>query len=305
MVNIRKHLVSNNIAKRVIYSGINSKKYIVIHETANTNKGANANAHARLQASGNSRQASWHYQVDDKEIVQSFSDNVQCWHAGNRKYNEQSLGIEICVNEDGDFKKAVDNAAELTRYLMNKYNISASNVIQHQETSGKNCPKYLRSGEKGITWNDFKKLLNVVPRPAKGSTTSAVEMYEVVTNLSAHITAVDAKNNKNKRGTVRPGKYYVYRKYDGMINLTTKRDIPGSWVDPRNNKVTESSKTTTKNFKVGQKVKINSNAKYYSRTKNAPIPNTYKNRSYTIQQVGKEDVLIKELYSWVKKKDTY
>src|SRR5690625_7310015 len=122
---IKKHLVADHIAKRVTYNGTNTKKYIVIHETANTRKGANANAHARLQASGNSRQASWHYTVDDKEIVQSFDDNKQCWHAGNRKYNEQSIGIEICVNEDGDFKKAVDNAVKLTKYLMDKYNISA------------------------------------------------------------------------------------------------------------------------------------------------------------------------------------
>src|SRR5690625_1867995 len=135
---IRKHLVSDSIAKRVTYNGTNSKKYIVIHETANTRKGANANAHARLQASGNNRQASWHYTVDDKEIIQSFEDDAQCWGAGNRYYNENGIQIEICVNSDGDFKKAVNNAIKLTKHLMNKYNIPASNVIQHNTASGKN-----------------------------------------------------------------------------------------------------------------------------------------------------------------------
>lgn len=167
-VNIRKHLVSNNIARRVTYPGTNRKKYIVIHETANTRPGANANAHARLQASGNSRQASWHYTVDDKEIVQSFDDNAQCWHAGNRYYNENSIGIEMCVNEDGNFKKAVDNAVKLTKYLMNKYNIPASNVIQHNQASGKNCPRYLRSGEKGVSWDDF--IAKLTGTKAKSST---------------------------------------------------------------------------------------------------------------------------------------
>src|SRR5690554_1940109 len=158
-IKIRKHLVSESIAKRVTYNGTNSKKYIVIHETANTRAGANANAHAQLQASGNSRAASWHYTVDDKEIVQSFDDNKQCWHAGNRYYNENSIGIEICVNSDGDFKKAVENAAKLTKHLMDKHNIPASNVIQHNTASGKNCPRYLRSGEKGVSWGDFKAKL--------------------------------------------------------------------------------------------------------------------------------------------------
>src|SRR5690625_4830764 len=157
---IKKHLVASHIAKRVTYSGTNTKKYIVIHETANTRKGANANAHARLQASGNSRSASWHYQVDDKEIVQSFDDNKQCWHAGNKYYNQNSIGIEICVNSDGDFKKAVDNAVKLTKHLMGKYNISADNVIQHNKASGKDCPRYLRAGNKGTTWSDFKAKLS-------------------------------------------------------------------------------------------------------------------------------------------------
>lgn len=65
----------------------------------------------------------------------------------------------------------------------------------------------------------------------------------------------------------------------------------------------KSSTSTKKAFKVGDKVRIKSSAKYYSRTKNIPIPSKYKNKSYTIQQVGKDDVLIKELYSWVKKSD--
>ena len=158
-IKIRKHLVPESIAKRVTYNGTNSKKYIVIHETANTRAGADANAHARLQASGNSRAASWHYTVDDKEIVQSFDDNKQCWHAGNRFYNENSIGIEICVNNDGNFKKAVENAVKLTKHLMDKYNISVNNVIQHNQASGKNCPRYLRSGEKGVSWGDFKAKL--------------------------------------------------------------------------------------------------------------------------------------------------
>jgi|SRR5690625_4516118 len=157
---IRKHLVSPSIASRVTYGDKNPKRYIVIHETANTRKGANANAHARLQASGNSRQASWHYQVDDKEIIQSFDDNKQCWHAGNKYYNQNSIGIEICVNSDGDFKKAVDNAVKLTKHLIGKYIISADNVIQHNKTSGKDCPRYLRAGNKGVTWHDFKAKLS-------------------------------------------------------------------------------------------------------------------------------------------------
>src|SRR5690625_4706562 len=156
---IKRQIVRPAVASRVTYGGTNSRKYIVIHETANTNRGANAQAHANLQSNGNSRQASWHYQVDDKDVIKSFEDTAQCWHAGNIYYNQNSIGIEICVNSDGDFKKAVDNAVKLTKHLMDKYNIGVDNVIQHNKTSGKDCPKYLRAGNKGVTWGDFKAKL--------------------------------------------------------------------------------------------------------------------------------------------------
>jgi len=72
----------------------------------------------------------------------------------------------------------------------------------------------------------------------------------------------------------------------------------------RGKKTNSKATKPKKSFKVGQKVKIKSSAKKYSRA-NVTIPAKYKNKSYTIQQVGKDDVLIKELYSWVRKADTY
>ncbi len=154
MVAIKQQLV----ASRSLTSGVgNPCNYITIHETANTNKGANAQSHANLQSKGNSRLASWHYQVDDKEIIQSFLDNVRCLHAGDGrgKGNMESIGIEICVNSDGNFKNAVKNAAELVKYLMKKHDIGISHVVQHSRWSGKDCPHNLRDGSKGINWNDF------------------------------------------------------------------------------------------------------------------------------------------------------
>lgn len=154
MVAIKQQLVSrtNRISK-----GTNSIKYITIHETANTGRGANAQAHANLQSNGNSREASWHYSVDDKQVIQSFKDTAICWHAG--KGNSQSIGIEICVNSDGDFNKAVDSTVALVRLLMARHKLDASKVVQHNYWTGKDCPHYLRSGKKGVNWNQFKEKL--------------------------------------------------------------------------------------------------------------------------------------------------
>lgn len=160
MVTIQNHLVSPSIASRVTSPGRNTCEYITVHETDNTSRGADANAHARLQASGNSRQASWHITVDDKQAIRSFADTAICWHAGAKapriSGNPRSIGIEICVNAGGNYGHAVENAAEVVAQLMRVHNIPISKVVQHNHWSGKNCPRQLRSIGWGVSWVDFK-----------------------------------------------------------------------------------------------------------------------------------------------------
>ena len=183
-----------------------------------------------MQASGNSRQASWHYTVDDKEIVQSFSDNAQCWGAGNKYYNENGIQIEICVNSDGNFKKAVDNAVKLTKHLMNKYNIPASNVIQHYHASGKNCPRYLRSGEKGVSWSDFKAKLTGDPKTSsetKKTVSKPKTTKKTISQMAQEV--IDGKHgngHENRRRSLGVDKA-TYEKVRAEVNrrLTGKSTI--------------------------------------------------------------------------------
>ena len=129
---------------------------ITIHTTGNRNPRATAEAHARLQAHGNNgRKASWHYTVDEKEIWQSFKDNQKCWHTGTKPGNENSIGIEICVNSQTGFANACKKAAWLTSALLKKYCLNMEDVTQHNHWSGKNCPAELRSGEWNVDWQDF------------------------------------------------------------------------------------------------------------------------------------------------------
>lgn len=129
-------------------------KYITVHNTANTSKGANAKAHANyLNGGAGGRSASWHFTVDDTEIYQHLPLNESGWHAGdgNGAGNRQSIGIEICENSDGDFAKAVANAQALISKLMSEYNIPFANVVPHKHWSGKHCPRKLLDN-----WSDFK-----------------------------------------------------------------------------------------------------------------------------------------------------
>lgn len=136
--------------------GTNNRVGAAIHETANTSQGAGAQAHANLQSGGNVRQASWHYQVDDKVAIQSFEHTIRCWHAGDGTGpgNNQYVAIEICVNPDSDYVQACKNAAELVRVLRSQD--VGDELKQHEDFSGKDCPNFMREGRDGVTWEVFQ-----------------------------------------------------------------------------------------------------------------------------------------------------
>jgi len=154
---IKRQLVAST---KLITPGVNPGNDLAMHETDNTKPTGTAASHAALQARGNDRDASWHWQVDELEAIQSFKNSQKCWHAGDglegRGLNE-AVAIEVCVN--GDVKKAWDNAAKLAAHLLlNADDVAASttgDIEQHFNFSGKNCPRLLRAGTHGITWAKF------------------------------------------------------------------------------------------------------------------------------------------------------
>lgn len=122
----------------------NPCEYITIHETGNYGKGAGAKNHASYVKSAKD---SWHYTVDDHEIYQHIPDMESAYHAGdgaNGPGNAKSIGIEICVNCDGDFERAKANAAELVHLLMVRHGIPLDHVVQHNHWNGKDCPQTIR-----------------------------------------------------------------------------------------------------------------------------------------------------------------
>ena len=131
------------------------KSYITIHETGNRDAGADAAAHANYLYNGANGETGYHYTVDDHEIYHHIPDNEKAWHAGDGGTgtgNLHSIGVELCVNADGDFEQTKKNAAWLAAKLMKDNGIPLTNVVQHNHWSGKNCPQTIR--ESG-TWDAF------------------------------------------------------------------------------------------------------------------------------------------------------
>lgn len=90
------------------------------------------------------------------------------------------------------------------------------------------------------------------------------------------------------------GKKYTVQEVSG--NKVLLKEIY-SWV-----KVEDvGGKATSAALKAGDKVKVKSSAKKYATGQS--IPSWVKGNTYTIQEVSKDKVLLKEIYSWVSKKD--
>lgn len=224
----------------------NGRKHIVIHQTGNKSKGADAQAHADLQSKGNVRDASWHYSVDDKGWVQSFDHKFELWQAGDGKFgtgNNNGISIELCINSDGDYKKTIENGAKLVQKLMKEENIRIQEVRQHHSFSGKNCPAQLRAGVDGITWADFIRLVRNVKLPAlKPYKANASDTGSIVTYLqenkqdasfSARAKLAEKHGIKGYKGTasqniklltiLRSGKQPSKPQYKGMNEVSIVR----------------------------------------------------------------------------------
>lgn len=185
-------------------------KYIVIHYTANN--GDTASGNANYFAKNKNLSASAHYFVDEKEVWQSVKDTDIAYHCGTtgaykHSYcrNANSIGIELCSRKDSKdnyyFKdETVKNAAELTKSLMAKYNIPATNVIRHYDVTGKVCPAPMVNNVS--LWNKFKSMIST---PAKKLETGNDIIWELMNgkykveigDVKRAVTALDsAKSNE-------------------------------------------------------------------------------------------------------------
>lgn len=114
---------------------------IVVHNTAND---ASAKAEVSYML-GNNNEVSYHYAVDDKEIVQGIPENRTTWNAGDGgkgKGNREGISIEICYSKSGGdrFIQAEKNAVELIVKILKERSWGIDKVTKHQDYSGKYCP---------------------------------------------------------------------------------------------------------------------------------------------------------------------
>lgn len=166
-------------------------KYIVIHYTGNDGDSDENNG---KYFKNNIVKASAHYFVDDDSVTRSVSDDYTAYSVGGNRYddykttggaslykkctNTNSISIELCDEvKDGKVypsEKTIENALELTKELMQKYNIPKENVIRHFDVTGKKCPAYwCGTDEKNDLWKiAFHNKLGAVKKETTKKTVS-------------------------------------------------------------------------------------------------------------------------------------
>lgn len=292
---------------------------ITIHNTAN-----DASAMSEISYMiNNNKQVSFHEAIDDYRTVQGIEHNRNAWHAGDGHGfgNMRTIGIEICYSKSGGerFEKAERNAAERIAYLMKQYGWTLDNITDerhtigtHQNRSGKYCPH--RTLDNGL--ERFYNMIREEYRELTGETAQGIP------NI-----VVDEKNNNTGRNIgdiVQINGVYTSSSSTKKLTPTTKsgmitRIIPGAknpyllnngnigWVNDSciissgSSQAQDNNTNATPNISVGSTVTLSASATNYATGQK--IPNSFKNRNYTIMQVGNGKVLLKELYSWVYTKD--
>lgn len=168
------------------YRSLSKIKYLVWHYT--DNDGDTDEANAKYFKTANLK-VSAHYFVDDDSVTISVPDTYTAYSVGGSRYsnykktggaslykiatNSNTINIELCdtlKNGKHDVtERTLENAIELTRYLMKKYNIPISRVIRHFDVTGKSCPAYYVDNAK---WNAVKARIAGTASTAGGAAVS-------------------------------------------------------------------------------------------------------------------------------------
>lgn len=222
-MNIVKNLVSQSkYSVKCPYSM--TPEFVVVHNTAND---ATAQNEIKYMIS-NDNQVSFHFAVDDKEVVQGLPTDRNAWHAGDGasgRGNRYGIAVEICYSKSGGvrFENAEKNAAKFIAQLLKERGWGIDKVKKHQDFSNKYCPH--RTLDKG--WASFvnmiKDYLNELNKPVQSTQSSSISVGDKV---KVKTTATHYATGQSMASFVKGSTYEVTR-IDG--NKLLLSDIV-SWV---------------------------------------------------------------------------
>lgn len=197
MVNIRQNICpASKWSIKCPYAM--APEFIVIHNTANDASAANEITYMNR----NNNYTSYHFAVDDVEVVQGLPLDRNGWHAGdgaNGRGNRRGIAIEICYSLSGGarFDQAERNTAWLTAKLLKERGWGVDRVKKHQDFMNKYCPH--RTLDYG--WQRFLDMaqaeLNKLNQPVTPPTPPATVNAEITYEALPKMKIVELARNAN------------------------------------------------------------------------------------------------------------
>lgn len=171
-------------------------EFYVVHNTANDAPAINEISYMI----NNDNEVSFHYAIDDKEIVQGIEENRNAWHAsdGSRgEGNRKGIAIEICYSKSGGpkFEAAEKNAAKFIAEGLYKKGWGIDKVKKHQDFNNKYCPH--RTLDLG--WPRFLNMVQAELDKLKKPAFTAKKLYRV--QVGAFAVKANAENLKRELET--------------------------------------------------------------------------------------------------------
>lgn len=236
--------INQNITTRNYTKASNRKiEYIVIHYVGAVSSAKNNTIYFKSAYRG----ASAHYFVDDNSVWQCVADSNIAWHCGGglqgsrghayyqKCLNSNSIGIEMCCYKNNgklDISNAtIENTIELTKTLMQRYNIPASKVIRHFDVTGKICPEPFVSDEG--RWNNFKEKLGGSYQPVQLTGNALVKSWQIVMN-NVYDCGLDVDGSYGPLCREQANKHQLYKKK--IVTMRIRNDYV-RWLQNRLNEL--------------------------------------------------------------------
>ncbi|MGG4419246.1 N-acetylmuramoyl-L-alanine amidase [Bacillus subtilis] len=219
-------------------------EYITIHNTANDASAKNEISYMK----NNTSSTSYHFAVDDKQVIQGLPLNRNAWHTGDGKDgpgNRKSIGVEICYSKSGGAKyyAAEKLAIKFVAQFLKERGWGIDRVRKHQDWSGKYCPhRILDEGR----WDEVKAA------------------------IAAELSKIGGKSSASSGGSSGSETTYTVKKGDTLSAIAKEHGVSVANLQSWNN-IKDPNKIT-----VGQKLKLKgsstSSTKPSSKKTSYPLP---------------------------------
>ena len=213
------------------------QRFIILHYTAMDRDGS-------LRALTNN-EVSAHYLISNQKndpVFYLVDENRRAWHAGasewktSKNLNDSSIGIEIVNsgNVSGSFEPFRDfqikDVAVLVKYLADKYEIPATNILGHSDIAPQRKPdpgplfpweELYRKHNIGMWYDNDKKLFYETEYSSTWNTLPAATVQAEFNKFGYTISAT-GKWDEQTKNVIKAFQYHFRpSKYDGKLDLET------------------------------------------------------------------------------------